>query len=219
MEKIIKKLQRGVRLMPEEQVMALGMPDVAARFIASVSGYSLCDEAQIKLFELPDELLIGYIKKHPLSRDVQLKMLEKDNLKELLAVYIQKRSVRKEIQLKMLEDSTLHELFMTYVQEYPLAEEVELKLFDMPQDFRDAALRAYIQSYPLCEEAELKLFYLPAATRDDLLKLYAQYQWFCGIAQEKLLDMPNAKELLASELQKGKLCQAVYLQARKLGLI
>ena len=69
------------------------------------NGHSLCDEAQLKLFDLPNtEIILKiYISNYGLCDEAELKLFELPNAEDILKIYISYYGLCNEALLKLLE--------------------------------------------------------------------------------------------------------------------
>lgn len=144
-----------------------------------ISKRELCDEAQLKLFELPNakELVKTYIFLHmELCDAAQVKLVELPNPIELIEMYISRRPFCAAAKIKMIEQPNAAQLLkLLHKHQYYLGDTVQLKLFEQPNAVE--LVKMYTSWYRLCDDAQLKLLDLPDAP--ELVKMYIS-KWGLG---------------------------------------
>lgn len=122
MKKIIEKIECGLKLTAPEQLTILNFNalDLLEQYI---SDHPLCDEVEVKLFDLPDP-----------SR------------KDILKLYISEWRLCAEAELKLfdLPEDVRYELFVDYLQFYSLNTfEAEKRLLELPLETYGDILESY----------------------------------------------------------------------------
>ena len=135
---------------------------------------------QIAMFYAPDvcsQVLIYVREQHPLCEEAQLKIFELENVGEIIMTYIENYVLCDEAQVKMLALPKGEIFAKKYIQmKHSFCRKAHVKMFDLEN--AEAIVREYVQKHYLCDEAEMKVFELENeridATSKDIAKVYTQ---------------------------------------------
>lgn len=124
--------------------------DAPDKVLSYVKCYSLCEEAQVKMFELPNirELITAYIKHHRLCYMAELKMIKHPDAVSLVKDYMEEFSLHEKTQLEMFDLPIIRDLLQIYIDNViSVSDEAEVKLVNMSDNLE--LFSKYVDNWPL----------------------------------------------------------------------
>ena len=189
------------------------------------NGHLLCQEAQVKVFELYNwrEIFNEYLEHHPLAYSAEVKLFEQKDSYDFIFNYVKSgKRLYPKSQLSILNLPNWEEIIRLYIKNNYLNTETEIEILKCSSDVKkfvevynehyafspeaqikffelenaSEVVEIYINKRPLCDDAEVLMMALPNA--ESLAKKYVELypNFLCIKAQEKVFDLSNAAEIM-----------------------